>query len=60
VSLELLPFWGLPIILGFALGVLLAVALIFAGLFIAGSVYALAIGVKRAVKELRKSARVKN
>lgn len=60
MSLELLPFWGLPIILGFALGVLLAVALIFAGLFIAGSVYALAIGVKRAVKELRKSARVKN
>ena len=65
--LDFLTQWGLPVALGFVLGVFLVVALIFAGLFIAGSVYALAVGVKRAVKELayrvksrcRKSARVK-
>jgi hypothetical protein len=68
VFLDFLTQWGLPVALGFVLGVLLVVALAFAGLFIAGSVYALAVGVKRAVKELacrirprrRKSARVKN
>ena len=68
MSLELLSSWGPSVILGLALGILLAVALTFAGLFVAGSVYALAVGVKRAVKGLayrirprrRKSARVKN
>jgi hypothetical protein len=43
--------------LGFALGVLLVVALFFAGLFIVGSIYALALGVKKLVGRLRSALR---
>lgn len=65
---DFLTQWGLPVALSFVLGVFLVVALFFAGLFIVGSIYALALGVKRGVKGLasrlrsarRKSARVKN
>jgi len=52
VSLELLPLWGMPMVLGIALGVLLVVALIFAGLLVAGSAYVLADAVRRGVREL--------
>jgi hypothetical protein len=57
VFLDFLTQWGLPVALGFVLGILLVVALFFAGLFIVGSIYALALGVKKLVGRLRSALR---